>query len=274
MGFSGFEARHYSQFESLKNDLSHAANLQCLITSLAFKYVLQEKLTHQMIPDDPSIESERRQIFFGSAIGIPTFFVRKNTRNQFLASILKKTKHIRLSRRYPGYLRVLNKEYCRALVDILKTDAKDLLDMMNMNGTIDDLQNRVDHPKEHAVSPKLTKGILTFANASSTMKLSGLEFNFAAEKYYRDVLRVQYMDEAFEFLESDFKKIDSWQTWREGYYNPALLAILDGSSTLDFLLSAKKEVINESIPVDRLRKLISLTLLTIHQDINEAEALP
>ena len=273
MGFSGFEGRYYSQFESLKNDLSHAANLQSLITALAFKYVLQEKLTHQMIPDDPSIESERRQIFFGSAIGIPTFFVRKNTRNQFLANILKNTKRIRFSRRYPGYLRVQNIEYCKSLVDILKTDARDLIEMMNMNETMNDLQNRVGYPETHAASAKLTHGILTYANASTPMKLSGLEFNFAAEKYYRDVLRVQYMDEAFEFLESDFKKIDSWKIWREGYYNPALLAILDGSSTLDFLLSAKKEVMNESISVDRLRKLISLTILTIHQDINEAKTL-
>jgi hypothetical protein len=155
----------------------------------------------------------------------------------------------------------------------LKTDARDLIEIMNMHETIEDLQNRIDYPEANAASAKLTHGILTYANASTPMKLSGLEFNFAAEKYYRDVLRVQYMDEAFEFLESDFKKIDSWKTWREGYYNPALLAILDGSSTLDFLLSAKKEVMNESISVDRLRKLISLTILTIHQDINEAKTL-
>jgi hypothetical protein len=273
MGFSGFEGRYYSQFESLKNDMSHAVNLQCLVTALAFKYVLQEKLTHQMIPDDPSIESERRQIFFGSAIGIPTFFVRKNTRNQFLTKILKKTKHIRFSRRYPGYLRVLNVEYCRALVEILRTEAKDLIEMMNMNKTIDDLQNRVEDPKTHTVSAKLTRGILKLANASTPMKLSGLEFNVAAEKYYRDVLRVQYMDEAFEFLESDFKKIDSWEIWREGYYNPPLLAILDGSNILDFLSTVKKEVMDESISVDRLRKLIHLTLLTIHQDINKEKTI-
>lgn len=271
MGFSGFEGRYYSQFESIKNDMSHAANLQCLITALAFKYILQEKMTHQMIPDDPCVESERRQIFFGSAIGIPTFFVLKNTGNQFLANILKKTKGNRFSRRYPGYLRVLNAEYCKALVEILKTDAKDLIEMMSMDKTIDDLQNRINFPEMHSVSSKLTQKILKAANASTPIKLSGLEFNSAAEKYYRDILKVQHMDEAFEFLESDVKKIDSWKIWRQGYYNPALLAILDGNSALDFLLRAKKEVMNESISVDRLRKLISITLLTIHQDINEAK---
>ncbi|MGD9231857.1 MAG: hypothetical protein PVJ20_13660, partial [Desulfobacterales bacterium] len=270
MGFSGFEGRYYSQFESLKNDMFHAANLQCLITALAFKYVLQEKLTHQMIPDDPVVESERRQIFFGSAIGIPTFYVRRDTRNQFLTNILKKTKRTRFSRRYSGYLRILNIEFCKALLEVLKTDGKELIEMMNMNETIDNLQNRIKYPETHGVSAKLTREILKLANASTPMKLSGLEFNSAAEKYYRDILRVQYMNEAFEFLESDFKKIDSWKIWREGYYNPALLAILDGNSTSDFLLTVKKEVMNESISVDRLRKLIYLTLLTIHQDMNEA----
>jgi hypothetical protein len=271
MGFSGFEGRYYSQFESIKKDMSHAANLQCLITALSFKYILEEKLTHQMIPDDPSVESERRQIFFGSAIGIPTFFVLKNTRNKFLINILKKTKGNRFSRRYPGYLRVLYTEYCKAVVEILKTDAKDLIEMMDMNQTITDLEYRVTSPETHAVSSKLTKEILKTANASTPMKLSGLEFNSAAEKYYRDVLRVQHMDEAFEVLASDVKKIDSWKIWRQGYYNPALLSILEGNSALDFLLGAKKEVMNESISVDRLRKLISITLLTIHQDMSEAK---
>ena len=273
MGFSGFEARYYSQFESLANDMPHSVNLQCLITALAFKYILKEKLTHEMIPNDPFIESERRQIFFGSAIGIPTFFVKKNTGNQFLTDILKKTKDIRFSRRYPGYIRVKNIEYCRALVEILKTDAADLIEMMHMKHTIDDLQNRVENPETHAVSAKLTRGILKLANASTPMKLSGMEFNSAAEKYYRDVLRVRYMDEAFELLESDFKAIDSWEIWREGYYNPALLAILNGDSTCDFLSRVKEEVMNESITVDRIKMLLHLTLLTIHQDIEKAKTL-
>ena len=271
MGFSGFEARYYSQFESITNDMSRAVNLQCLITALAFKYILNETLTHRMIPDDPFLESERRQIFFGSAIGIPTFFVKKSTGNQFLIKILKKTKDIRPSRRYPGYLRVKNIAYCNALIQILKADAADLIEIMNMNETINDLQKRIENPETHAVSSKLTHRILSIANALTPMKLSGMEFNVAAEKYYRDHLRVDHMDEAFAFLESDFKRIDSWKIWREGYYNPALLAILNGGSTSEFLSIVKQEVKNESISVDRIRMLIHLMLLTVHQDIERAK---
>src|SRR5262249_38305851 len=106
MGFSGFEGRHYSAFGSLLDDLGEAASLQALVTALGWKYLLADGVTHRDVPDDPEIESERRQIFFGSAIGIPTFFVRAETRNRFLGRILARTARTRASRRYPGYLRV------------------------------------------------------------------------------------------------------------------------------------------------------------------------
>ncbi len=74
MGFTGFEGRHYSLFESLTGDMGRAANLQMLITALAYKYIVTGQLTHADIPDHPVVESERRQIFFGAAVGIPTFY--------------------------------------------------------------------------------------------------------------------------------------------------------------------------------------------------------
>ena len=90
MGFSGFEGRYYSIFENFGDDMGRAADLQTLITSLAYKYMALGT-THAHIPDTPSVESERRQIFFGAAIGIPTFYVSRNSSNAFLDKILKKT---------------------------------------------------------------------------------------------------------------------------------------------------------------------------------------
>ena len=57
--------------------MADAPILQTLVTALAYKLALQGKITHSHIPDDPSIESERRQIFFGAAIGIPPFTFAK-----------------------------------------------------------------------------------------------------------------------------------------------------------------------------------------------------
>jgi len=65
MGFSGFEGRHYSLFGNLETDMAIAINLQLLVTALAYKLVLLGKVSHRHIPDDPFVESERTQIFFG-----------------------------------------------------------------------------------------------------------------------------------------------------------------------------------------------------------------
>ncbi len=267
MGFSGFEGRHYSQFAGIKTDLAQAANLQCLITAFAYKCILQQTATHKTIPDDPFLESERRQIFFGAAIGIPTFYIKTDTSNRFLAEIVNKTKNVRRSRRYGGYWRVLQQDYCKALIEILETRAADLIEMMDMKETMADLKNRIYDFKGQSAAAKLTSGILNTAGAGSPFRLNGREFNTAAERYYRGDLRIACMQEAFEVLEEDFICLDSWQTWREGKYNKALFSILDGKNPKDFLRSVKDRIINETISEEAVRKLIHLTLLTIHRDI-------
>jgi hypothetical protein len=60
MGFSGYEGRHYSLFENLTQDMAQAANLQMLITCLAYKYIFTGRVSHGSIPDHPFVESERR----------------------------------------------------------------------------------------------------------------------------------------------------------------------------------------------------------------------
>ena len=117
-GYSGFEGRHYSLFESLGRDLADATDLQWLVTALAYKLMAAGRLDHDMIPDNPEVESERRQIFFGAAIGLPTFFVKADTPNQLLLRLVADTPGVRPSRRYPGYLRVRHYQFRQALVGL------------------------------------------------------------------------------------------------------------------------------------------------------------
>jgi hypothetical protein len=156
IGYSGFEGRHYSLYDSLLNDLDNASRLQSLLTALACKYILQDKVRHQDIPDHPGIESERRQIFFGTAIGIPTFYVKKDSPNRFLQKTIKAVKKTRLSRRYRGYIRVPNIEYRKALVDIIRHDAADLIQILQMQDTILDLKQRIIDPENFSAWAKLT----------------------------------------------------------------------------------------------------------------------
>ncbi len=273
VGFSGFEGRHYSLFESLEDDLGGAADLQNLVTILAFKYLAEGTLTHGHIPDDPSVESERRQIFFGAAIGIPTFYVSMESGNQFLRKILQRTRNIRASRRYPGYLRVHNREYCRALVQILIEDAADLIELLGLEESMADLMARLEHPERHSTAGKLTRGILDSINAKSPLQLAAREFNQGAEKYYRETLRRRHIAEGLRFLEEDCRRADLASPVLEDGVREALASVLDGESATRFLAVAQRELQAERVSVDVLGKLIGLLLLTIHQDTKEAAAM-
>src|SRR5262249_35130706 len=193
IGFTGFEGRHYSLFESLAEDLSRAVDLQALVTSLAIKYQAQGKLTHKHIPDRPFIESERRQIFFGAAIGIPTFFVRRDTPNQLLREILKRTTKTRSSHRYQGFLRVQIEDYRQALIKTLMEDGADLIEMFGLSETLTDLKMRLDDPATHSAGGKLIRGIMSGTRAHSPMRMSADDFNRQAESYYRIQLRENHL---------------------------------------------------------------------------------
>jgi hypothetical protein len=270
IGFSGFEGRHYSLFENLEDDMGGACDLQTLVTALAFKYLAEGKISHAHIPDDPSVESERRQIFFGAAIGIPTFYVRRNSGNLFLRKILLRTREVRQSRRYPGYLRVKNREYCRALVQLLLEEAADLIEAGNLTAPMEELMMRLEHPERYSAAGKLTRGILESVNARSPMALSAKEFNQGAEKFYRETLRQRHMLEAFGFLEEECLKVDMAVSLEVGIRD-ALQDILEGKGALQFIKSAKREVLEERAPSAVLKRIIGLLLVIIHQDTVEAE---
>jgi hypothetical protein len=270
MGFSGFEGRHYSLFENLEEDMGGAADLQVLINALAFKYMATGELSHARIPDGPSVESERRQIFFGAAIGIPTFYVRKNSANLFLKKILMHTAQVRQSHRYPGYLRVPLQEYRRALAQILLADGADLIEALNLRGTIEDLMARLDDPDKHSTAGRLTRGILETLNARSPMDLNARAFNQGAEKYYRETLRRQHLMEGLRFLEEDCLQADMRSADLDEKTGEALLSVLGGMGAADFLRKVKRDLLEERLPVETLRRLINLVIVTIHHDTARA----
>jgi hypothetical protein len=268
MGFSGFEGRSYSLFFSLEEDMAGAADLQNLLNALAFKYIAEESVTHAHIPDDPFIESERRQIIFGQAVGIPTFFIRQDTENLFMRRIVEKTQKVRPSRRYSGYLRVYHREYCRALVRIIKEDAADLIEVLQMSETIADLEKRLEDPEHHSAQGKLTRAILEKSKASSPMKMQAADFNRTAENYYRTDLRKSHAMEGVGFLEEDLGRIAS-------------TACIERQSVRNILRSINKDrpvsecfrqvLSDENASPELLQKLISILLLAIGFDRREAE---
>ena len=272
-GFSGFEGRHHSLFHSITDDMGAAADLQVLITALAFKYVLQGSVTHAHIPDDPSIESERRQIFFGAAIGVPTFYLRKDTGNRFLRDLVSRTSGVRSSRRYPGYLRVYNRQFRRALAEVLITDAADLVEMLHLAGTMRDLIARLEAPEERSAEGKLTRGILGALGAASPMRVEAREFNLTAERYYRTTLKARHVEEAFAFLEEDVRVSNAGLITGESEHGAAMRYALNDRSPLEFLASVKQGVSSETISLEELERLIDLVLAFTRRDIRHMERL-
>lgn len=265
MGFSGFEGRFYSLFENFGDDMGRAADLQTLITALAYKYMALG-LTHAHIPDTASVESERRQIFFGAAIGIPTFYVRRKSTNTFLDNILKKTAGVRPSHRYPVYLRVPIHEYRKALLQVIREDGADLIELMGLHDTMNDLAKRLDEPAGHSAAGRITAGILNEVNASSPLRTNAREFNSAAERYYRTTLRRQHLEEAFGFMIQDCRMLDREQSRLDEALRKDLRAILQGRDASGLVEAAKDDVLSEQADIPTLQRLMNLVLLKVHHD--------
>jgi hypothetical protein len=177
----------------------------------------------------------------------------------------------RASRRYPGYIRAHNREYQKSLIQILKEDAKELIEIMGLQELLNGLENRVEDFQNSSTAGKLTRGILQAGHFYHPLNVPGVEFNLAAEGYYRNQLRIQHMNEGLAFLEDEFRKLDSHAFCDGCFYRETIHKILGGQSAAEFLTGVKKDLWAENISVEVLRKLIHLTLLTIHTSIRHAE---
>jgi len=202
MGFSGFEARYYSLFPSYACDLAPAIELQQLLLRVAYQLAVSETVTPEQIPDDPTAESERRQPFFFAAAGLPAFYVHKNSRNEMLRRILRRCTRTRSSWRHPDYLRVSIRDYRSALLAYLEETAQEAIDALAAGDLLQDLRARLKDPKLQA-SQRLTQAALAGTDESDVMRLDAGEFNRAAEKYYRETLRVSQIEEAYRYLRED-----------------------------------------------------------------------
>lgn len=271
IGFNGFEGRYYSLFYNLRTDMTHAANLQVLISALAYKYILTGRITHRHIPDLPMVESERRQVFFGAAIGIPTFFVHQRTPNKLMRAILKQTDKTRNSQRYSGFIRTYNREYQLALLKLLRRDARDLIEMLGVEDTLVDLENRLTRPRTFAASHRLTDEILSEAGARNPLDLPANTFNQAAEAYYRGNLKRRQLGSAIDILEVAIGHLDNWEIWRKGYYNHALMTLLEGQSATDFVKRVREDLLDEALPSATIARLLHLMLLLFHLKNQSAE---
>ena len=180
---------------------------------------------------------------------------------------------IRPSHRYPGYLRVQIQEYRRALIQVIREDAADLIELMDLHDTLNDLEMRIDEPALYSAAGRITAGILDEVNASSPLRVTAREFNIGAERYYRTTLRRRHLDEAFGFMKEDCGSLDREQGGLDEMQRKALRVILRGQEAARFVEEAKEDVLHERADIVTLQRLMNLLLFNVHIDQTTAAKL-
>jgi hypothetical protein len=262
MGFSGYEGRHYSAFLSLADDLAPAVTLQALVTSLAYRYALSGALGHADIPHDPTSESEWRQVFFASAMGIPVFFVRTETRNRLLARLLRRTAGGRSSRRYPGYTRVPRGAYLAALVGLLREDAADLIEVLDAERAVRDLEGRIREGSERRVDARMARAVSERLGIQDPLQASAERFNTAAEDTYRESVRDAHLREGWAMFEDACGEAEIWSL-RRPRFRQALRETLGDRDARRFCIAVRADFFAGRLPEDALRTLIRLALVLV-----------
>ncbi|MGE4519008.1 MAG: hypothetical protein AB7E04_05820 [Desulfobacteraceae bacterium] len=268
-GFSGFEARFYSTFENFNEDMRFAQILQAVITSLAYKYILEEKLCHKDIPDTVFTESERRQPVFCEASGISSFYVKQNTTNKFLKKILSHMEDIKTSSKYKGYFEVKTKDYKNALLKIIKQDAKPIIKEAGLDFVLKDLESRLKNESELSASSKMTKSVMENFKKKSPIDINSADFNESMEDYYRHTLRLKHLKEAWNEVIQELKKLELI-SFRDRKIKKAVLSILKNESPYEFLEKRKKDFFGNSLTQFEISKLISLMLIVLSTDLKSS----
>jgi hypothetical protein len=263
-GYAGFEGRSYSLFHNLREDMAEAVDMQNLVTALACRYITIGKIDHHDIPDHPSIESERRQIFFGSAIGIPTFYVRADTSNRLLKKILRDVPSQRSSLRYKGYIRVRHDEYNLALIRLLETDGADLIDRGNLRQRLAALRGRLSGAKTSTFA-KIITGVNNELAGKTPFQVSADEFNTAMERYYRTELKSSLLRESFSVLIDDCKQLE---LLGDRHLRQVMGDIATGAGSGEYLAAHREAIIGETADAAVIRQTIRISLAIIHNKRN------
>ena len=207
MGFSGFEARFYSLMPNTAYDMPHAVTLQVLLSAFAYQAIADGRVTHTDIPDTVRTESERRNIFFSAAAGLPTFYIRRDNPAPFMQQLIARTPRVRNSRRYTGYWRVELAAYQTMLVAYLREYAPQSIQKLHADATLCDLEQRLLPNAPQQAAQRITTAIQTEVGKRPIPRSLASECNLAAENHYRNTIRQQEIDAALTLLEKDIHNL-------------------------------------------------------------------
>jgi hypothetical protein len=271
IGYTGFESRLHSVFPSLLVDMAMAADVQTLITALAYRWIASGEVTHADIPDTPAVESERRQVLFSAAVGVPTFYVRLDSPNRFLLKLLENVPGTRASGRYAGYRRVKLADFRRALVERLRRDGAELVEACGFGTMLDDLHARVSDPAGGAAG-RITGAVLASLGRASPMSCGAREFNHGAERYYRETLRTIHSLEGLDVMLEDLDDMRRTGAFSEARYAGLARGIADGACPVVWAKARGADAVGDRLIEADLRRMLALLIMTFDRDRTRHEA--
>ena len=263
-GFSGFEGRHYSLFPDLGPTFALAVDLQTLVTNLAYRWVLKGSIQHVDIPDDPCTESERRQIFFAAAIGVPTVFVRANTGNTLLRRIIEQVEQRRPSHRYRGYVRIEVAAYQQACLELLQKECV-MQEKQTMAAMIlDPLEAMLKGTTPTAATRLTTEILARMGRSTNPMHTKAADFNRAAEIYYRTDLCRTHLKNGLDTLIEDGRRLDAGTDPSVGHIREQLTGTIPAAL---FIGQTGSRVLSGTAAMDEIHRLLLLILLIVHCEL-------
>jgi hypothetical protein len=157
-----------------------------------------------------------------------------------------------------------------ALLDTLRKDASDLIELMGLEENMLDLEHRIQDHEKASVAGRITRAILDEAGKSSPLSVDPKEFNLSTERYYRGTLRKSHLRDSLKWFERDFMKIAS--SVPDDSIQRSFRFVLGSLDTKRFLSMIENRLINDTLSVDELRKLVNLILISVYLDIATSES--
>lgn len=256
-GFCGMESRFYSLFENFSEDMENAVNLQILLQMLAVKYVSKFGVRHRDISSDPFTESERRNVFFSSAINLPVLNFKIDSDSIIQKRIISNCDKVKKSKRYKGFYKINQKEYMSALVKTIEKDASDIITEYGFESLMEDLKQRVSKPYKYSSFIKITRGVLS---ENKKKKISSEYFNEQIEKYYRTTLKNKHLDEGINYL----KKSISNKT-EQAFLYESMNCLADDAerrNVSDQINEAWNKILNDEEDLSSIKKIMSSILVS------------
>jgi hypothetical protein len=151
------------------------------------------------------------------------------------------------------------------LLETIQEDGRELIAEYGCEEVLARLRDRLLSPDEHSTLGKLTGGILREEGIGSPMDLPGDGFNLAAERYYRNALRIRHLLEGFGSVLDAVRESE-----REDPYRDLTRCVVGPASPADWLESIRPDLVQETADAATLLKAIRLTLIVLLRTLRVA----